>query len=291
MSSENAQRQVVSVDEQGFEHSGEPAVDADGFEVVDETPAFRPTVEQEIQAKVDANHPDARPHGLTLEAEEKLRAREWEIERTHERFDARQESSREVRTRQAAERGSRERCRTFQERAGAVDRWRHPAESDPRAQLSREELATVNEQAARLERKLDGLTRAAISRKLAERVANGRSVMSAVLGVFEELQTAPGQVIPIGALEDVRRREVSIEGRVKVLWDAKSTAIAQVGLIEDDSGTTKVTVWRRSNQPAIAEGERVRIHGAARNWYEGRVSLAVTGWSTIHVPERGRWYE
>ncbi|WP_458209909.1 hypothetical protein [Haladaptatus sp. NG-SE-30] len=26
----------------------------------------------------------------------------------------------------------------------------------------------------------------------------------------------------------------------------------------------------------------------AKNWYEGRVSVAGTGWSTIHVPERGR---
>jgi len=28
----------------------------------------------------------------------------------------------------------------------------------------------------------------------------------------------------------------------------------------------------------------VRIHGAAKNWYNGRVSVAVTGWSTLHFP-------
>jgi ssDNA-binding replication factor A large subunit len=115
--------------------------------------------------------------------------------------------------------------------------------------------------------------------------------MSAVVGVFEELQTAPGQVVPIGKLEDVNRKEVSIEGRVEVLWDSDSPAIAQVGLIADGSGKTKVTIWEKSNAPWIEEGEQVRIHGAARNWYEGRVSLAVTGWSTLHFPERGRWWE
>jgi len=41
----------------------------------------------------------------------------------------------------------------------------------------------------------------------------------------------------------------------------------------------------------MEEGERVRIHGAARNWYQGRVSVALTGWSTVLFPERGRWWE
>jgi ssDNA-binding replication factor A large subunit len=126
---------------------------------------------------------------------------------------------------------------------------------------------------------------------LAERVVDGNGMMSAVVGVYEDLQQAPGQVIPIGALEEVRRREVSIEGRVETLWDPSHPGIAQVGLIADESGQTRVTIWKASDAPWIEEGERVRIHSAARNWYEGRVSLAVTGWSTIQFPERGRWWE
>ncbi len=35
--------------------------------------------------------------------------------------------------------------------------------------------------------------------------------------VLEELQTAPGQVVPIGKLEGFNRKEVSIDGRVKTL--------------------------------------------------------------------------
>ncbi|TVT83375.1 DNA-binding protein, partial [Haloferax volcanii] len=58
MSSNNSSRKVVSVAEQAFEHVDETTVDEDGFEVVDETPTFQATVQQEIQAKVDANHPD-----------------------------------------------------------------------------------------------------------------------------------------------------------------------------------------------------------------------------------------
>jgi len=68
-------------------------------------------------------------------------------------------------------------------------------------------------------------------------------------------------VVPIGKLEDVNRKEVSIEGRIEVLWESNSPAIAQVGLIEDESGQTKVTIWEKSNASWVEEGEQVRIHG------------------------------
>ena len=58
MSSKNVFGNEVSVDEQAFETADEAAVDEDGFEVVDETPEFQATVQMEVQAKVDANHPD-----------------------------------------------------------------------------------------------------------------------------------------------------------------------------------------------------------------------------------------
>jgi hypothetical protein len=69
--------------------------------------------------------------------------------------------------------------------------------------------------------------------------------------VFKELQTAPGQVVPIGMLEDVNRKEVSIEGTVTQLWEPSSSAISQVGLIEDESGRTKFTSWVASDQPGL----------------------------------------
>jgi ssDNA-binding replication factor A large subunit len=53
----------------------------------------------------------------------------------------------------------------------------------------------------------------------------------------------------------------------------------------------KVTVWDASDQPWLDEGERVRIHGAAKSWYEGRVSVALTSWSRVVFPEREPWQE
>ena len=46
-----------------------------------------------------------------------------------------------------------------------------------------------------------------------------------------------------------------MEGRVETLWDPSHPSIAQVGLIADDSGKTRVTIWRSSDAPWIEEGE------------------------------------
>jgi hypothetical protein len=298
MSSKNVTSEVVSVDEQAFEKSNEVAVDEEGFEVVDETPEFQATVQMEVQAKVDANHPDGmvdtsdeRIYGATLEQEERIRAREAELERISAQAEMGTQEGREKRTRDIAAKRSAERRAEFQKRAASVDPWADPERNDPRAELTQEQLAAVNKQSMRLAEKLDGWSRAAIGRRLGEAVVGGKNLTSAVVGVFEELQTAPGQVVPIGMLENVNRKEVSIEGTVTVLWESDSPAIQQVGLIEDESGRTKLTVWEKSNQPWIEEGERVRIHGAAKNWYNGRVSVALTGWTTVNFPERGRWWE
>ncbi|QLG29962.1 replication factor A (plasmid) [Halorarum halophilum] len=298
MSSKNVFGNEVSVDEQAFEKADEAAVDEDGFEVVDETPEFQATVQMEVQAKVDANHPDGmvdtsdeRISGATLEQEERIWAREAELERISAQAEMGTQEGREKRTRHIAAKRYAERRAEFQKRAASVDPWADPERDDPRAELTQEQLAAVNKQSMRLAKKLDGWSRAAIGRRLGEAVVGGKDLMSAVVGVFEELETAPGQVVPIGTLEDVNRREVSIEGTVTQWWEPSSAAIQQVGLIEDESGRTKLTSWVASDQPWIEEGERVRIHGAAKNWYNGRVSVALTGWSTVLFPERGRWWE
>ena len=258
--------------------------------VVDDTPELRRSVEQEIQGKVDTNHPDSCRASMTLEQEEKAIARDIEIARTRARVGE-QIRERERQTRLTVEAAGRQTRRRFDKRAASVDGWRDPDRADPRMKLSQEDVAAVNEQAARLARKLDGWTRAAVSRRLAERLVDGRTMTDAVVDVYEELETAAGTVIPIAKVGEVNRSEVCISGRVETWWVPSHPRIAQVGLIGDESGRTRLTIWEASNAPWIEEGEQVRIHGAAVSWYEGRASLAVTGWSTIHFPERGRWWE
>ncbi len=285
MSSKHTIGQKVSVDEQAIK------CDKEQFEGVEETPELRPSVAQMIQGKVDTNHPDGVGRGLTLAAEERVVAREMEIAQTRERWDRSQDATREVQCREVTRVVSQERRCAFQERAASVDPWCDPDRADPREALSQEQLAAVNKQVMRLVEKLSGWSRAVISRRLAERVVDGTSVMGAVVGVYEELRTAPGQVIPIADIQDVNRKEVSIQGTITQLWEPSNPNIAQVGLIEDESGRTKFTSWKASEVPWMDEGEQVSILGAAKNWYNGRVSVALTGWSTVHFPKRDRWWE
>ena len=260
----------------GNEVSGGKYADEAEYEAVDEEPDLRPSVEQEIHAKVDRNHPDARPEGMTLEAEERFVARENEIRRTRQRWDRRQSSDREARTRDVV------RART-----------RYATEEppqDPRERLSREELAEVNQHAARIAEALDGRSRAAAAWRLAREVLEGVEMLEAVLAVREELQATPGISVPIAEVGEVPRSAVDIQGRIAVLWEPSHHKVQQVGLIEDESGRIRFTVWERSNQPWVSEGERVRLRNVEKSWYEGRVSVAATGYSQIEFPERGEWW-
>nr|WP_253741602.1 DNA-binding protein [Halorientalis sp. IM1011] len=254
---------------------------------VEDEPELRATVELESQAKVDTNHPDARPEGMTLEGEETHLARKMEKRRTRQRLDRRQQSNRERRSRDVASRRSRKRRQEFEERAASVA----PSQgsSDPRELCSQTELATINEQAARLVEEVDGWSRAAIARRLAARVVDGADISRAVLDVVEGCQREPGTVVPIAAVPEVDRATVSISGTIEVLWNADSPAISQVGLIEDESGRTRFTSWVKSRMPIVQEGDRVVFRNVAKNWYQGRCSVALTGQSHIHFPDRDRW--
>jgi hypothetical protein len=279
MSNRHTIGQEVSGDEQHEER----------FAVVEE-PELRATVEMEVQAKVDTNHPDARPEGMTLEAEERMAGREMEIERTSRRVELSRQNDREARTRRVAAQGSRQRRCDFHERAVSVEPECEPGLADPRARLSKQELAEVNGEADRLATRLGGWKRPAYAKRLAEHVVEGASLLTASLRVVEQVKTSPGLVVPIAKIGEVPSREVSVEGRVKKLWTPSSPKIAQVGLLEDESGCVKVTVWKKSEQPWLDEGERIRVYKAAKSWYGGRVHIAATGWTEMAFPDREAWW-
>jgi hypothetical protein len=287
MSSKNVTTDVVSVDEQAFETHDDAEVDEDGFEVVDETPEFRATVDMEVQAKVDSNHPDARVEegpdhlfGKTLEQEERIEAREAELERISAQAELGTQDGREQRTREVVS----ELC--GRDEPEPVER------TDPREKLTQEKLAEVNRQAMRISDEVQGgWSRAVVAKQLAEKVQRGQDVTKAVLETLDEQKAAPGAIVPIADVPDVPVGEVTVEGTVQTLWEPSSTSIQQVGLIADDSGKIKFTCWEKSNQTVVREGQTVRFRAAAKNWYEGRCSIALTGWSRIEFPERGRWWE
>ncbi|WP_254824659.1 DNA-binding protein [Haloglomus halophilum] len=260
-----------------------------------EEPELRATVELRSQAKIDSETiakidgtaEREHPYGMTLVAEEKWEAREQEKARTRSRSDGPVNERREAEARVTAAYGSRRERETFARRRAGVDPLAGPDSADPRAKLDAATLAEVNQQAQRIQETVRECgSRAAISRQLAERVARGQGVTEATLDVLDAERRRAGTVVPIGELEDVPRKEVSVEGEWIEDWTPSNSAIQQVGLLEDQTGRTKVTVWQKSRQPLIDEGERVRIRAAATSWYQGRVSLALTADSQVVFPDR-----
>ena len=278
-------------EEQADKHPIEADKDEFVEDVVDETPEFEPSVEQEINTTVETNHPetvvgreDNEFSHLPLAQEERIRGREEELERISAKATFGTQDGREERTREVVIEQRRE---VRRERRVGI-RY----DSDPRENMEQAEVAEVNTQAARIsERVRGGSSRAAVSRRLSEKIAGGQAVTEAVFETIDEEKVMPGTIVPIAEVGDVQTGEVDVEGDVIELWDSSNPKIQQVGLIADESGKTKFTVWERSFQPMMREGQTVRLRGVKKNWYEGRCSVAVTGWSRIVFPERGRWWD
>ncbi|GGL65353.1 hypothetical protein GCM10009039_24000 [Halocalculus aciditolerans] len=132
------------------------------------------------------------------------------MERISAQAELGEQEGRAERARDVAAARSAEWNREFERRAASVDQALSP-DHDPREVLPRAELGAVNTQAGRLADGLDGWSRAAISRRLAQAVLDGADITRAVLDVKDELEVAPGQVIPISRVEDVDRGEVSVD--------------------------------------------------------------------------------
>lgn len=282
MSSTNELEQEVSVERQRRDRA------VTGVETGTDTPELRASVEQETQATVDTNHPDATPDGLPLAAEERLAAREMEIERTRTRFDRRPDSDREARSRRAAARASAERHEEFRTRAASVHPELDPERPDPRERLSQSDLAGVNRQAARLAAELrNGPTTSALSRRLAQRVARGQSLASASVAVMEAMRQESGVVQPISSV-DPEAFEATIEGEVTRLFDPADASQQQVGWVVDGSGRIKLTIWKASRQHVrLREGDVVRVTAGKVGRYRGKATLAADSRTRIEVLERG----
>jgi hypothetical protein len=287
-------RNIIGKEVSPLNHSecgGEPEVDEDGFEVADDTPELRATVEMGIQGKVDANHPeggvaqreyehkqdrDEEFAHLTLEQEERIRGREEELERISAKAEFGIQDGREVRTRTISAklcgRAQDERC----------------SEVDPREGLPQEELAQMNKHAVRIDNRLgNGPSRAVIGKRLAKRVGAGQAITEAVFDTIEAIQAEPGVVQSIAAV-DQWAYEATIEGEVAVLFEPASNTQQQVGYIEDESGQIKVTIWEKSQQSTVlSEGDRVRIVGGKPGTYRGESTLAVTHDTELVILEEG----
>jgi len=84
-------------------------------------------------------------------------------------------------------------------------------------------------------------------------------------------------------LADIDEAEqwVDVTAKVVDLWEPRSDAIAQVGLLGDATGTIKFTKWAKSDLPELSEGRVYRLGNVVTDEYQGQYSVKLNRTTTI----------
>ena len=236
----------------------------------------------------------------TLYQQECIEAREAELEQISRRAGANPERYPRTTEKRAREEQSMavhqkrmEECRTEVEagaREGIVARG---YVDDPREHIEtakgapdRETIGQLNQEAERVADRF-GQSRAVMGKRIAEKVTEGAAVPEAVMSLVEELCEDRTVRTPL-SMVDPTDSWATVEGVVAKLFEPASSNQQQVGIIEDESGEVKTTVWRNSRMDVVlSEGDVVRIQDAKPGRYNGQLTLAVVSDTQMVVREKG----
>jgi len=72
---------------------------------------------------------------------------------------------------------------------------------------------------------------------------------------------------------DAPEEWVDVTAKVVELWEPRSDAVAQVGLLGDETGTIKFTKWSKSDLPTLDEGGVYHLRNVVTDEYQGRFSV------------------
>jgi replication factor A1 len=74
---------------------------------------------------------------------------------------------------------------------------------------------------------------------------------------------------------------VTVEGKVVALLSPPSPAIAQSGIIADQSGAIRFVAWAKANAPRMAEGAWYRIESAVADEFRGTANLKIHSGTSV----------
>jgi len=80
---------------------------------------------------------------------------------------------------------------------------------------------------------------------------------------------------------DAPEEWVDVRATVVELWDPRADAVAQVGLLGDETGTIKFTKWSKSDLPSLEEGKSYALRNVVTDEYQGRFSVKLNRTTTI----------
>ena len=72
-----------------------------------------------------------------------------------------------------------------------------------------------------------------------------------------------------------------VTAKVVELWEARSDSVAQVGLLGDETGTTKFVAFETSDLPELEEGKVYRLENLVTDEYQGNFSVKLNRTTTI----------
>ncbi|QGA81273.1 Single-stranded DNA-binding replication protein A (RPA), large subunit [Halomicrobium sp. LC1Hm] len=82
---------------------------------------------------------------------------------------------------------------------------------------------------------------------------------------------------------DAPEEWIDVTAKVVELWDATADAVAQVGLLGDETGTIKFTKWSKSDLPELEEGQVYELRNVVTDEYQGRFSVKLNRTTTIEA--------
>ena len=96
----------------------------------------------------------------------------------------------------------------------------------------------------------------------------------------DDLSGGSNETVQVG---DIDADEEWIDLRVAVadLWEPQSESISQVGLLGDESGTTKFVAFETSDLPELTEGESYALGNVVTDEYEGDYSVKLNRTTSI----------
>jgi ssDNA-binding replication factor A large subunit len=80
---------------------------------------------------------------------------------------------------------------------------------------------------------------------------------------------------------DAPEEWVDVTAEVVELWEPRSDAVAQVGLLGDETGTIKFTKWSKSDLPTLDEGGVYHLRNVVTDEYQGRFSVKLNRTTVI----------
>ncbi len=93
----------------------------------------------------------------------------------------------------------------------------------------------------------------------------------------------PGSAVPIASIKE-DNKWVTIKGKVMQLWDPRSDSISQTGLIGDDTGVIRFTIFAKSADKldiTLEEGGSYEFRNVVSSIWQGQISLKANSNSEI----------